>query len=274
MEHPPEGELAGFWLRQHIEKSIPELRQPDLTDDVRVSALRRWLYRNICASDDETVLHREGIDHYQLSPAALLWYFQTRTAGCFCDGSAEVARKIYELFGWRACLYDMGQPENGATHATTLVEITHAGRKRVTVQDTYFGFTLRYADDSLVDFADLQARLAREEIDGIHVDTDNDLKWLLYGPWKSVDGVMRHYRFRPHRIVRKTHLQAVEAEWHLAGFLQGEPRYADFLRQHHGDSNPLWLFRWPIHVTPNALGGELSAHLPGLSAMVVGTGQC
>lgn len=266
MDLPCDGELADFWLRQHLEHSIPELRRSDLTDDARVSAVRRWLYRQICASDEETVLQHQGHDHYQLSPAAVLWCSLTRSAGCFCDGAAEVARKIYELLGWRACLYDMGQPLDSATHATTLVEIVHAGQKRVTVQDTYFGFTLRYADGSLVDFADLQNRLARGDTTGIKLDSGPDLKWLLYGPDKSVEGVMRHYGFRCQKVVRQPRLLAVQAEWHLPGFIQGEPRYSEFLRQQHGSADPLWLFRWPIFVTPNTLGRELGAFLPGRTA--------
>lgn len=267
MELPPDGELADFWLRQHLEHAVPELRRPDLADDIRVSSLRRWLFRTICAADEETVLHRQGHDHYQLSPATLLWCSLTHTAGCFCDGAAEVARKIYELFGWRACLYGMGHSANSATHATTLVEIEHAGRKRVTVQDTYFGFTLRYADDSPVDFADLQSRLAHGDQAGIHFDSDPSFKWLLYGAQKSVEGVMQHYRFRYRQVVPKGRLQAVQAEWNLAGFLRGEPHYGEFLRRHHGNEDPLWLFRWPIYLTPNALGQELDRFLPGRSAV-------
>lgn len=262
MDLPTDGELADFWLRRHLENEIPELRRPDLTDDARVSALRRWLYRNLCAADEDTVLHRHGHDHYRLSPATVLWCSLTRVAGLFCDGTAEVARKLYELFGWRACLYDMGHPLTAATHAVTLVEITHAGAKRVTVQDAYFGFTLRYADGSLVDFADLQARLDRGDTADIRLEADPGLKWLLFGADKSAPGVMQHYGFRCQGVRRQAQLQAVQAEWTLPGFLRGEPRYGEFLRRHHGSDNPLWLFRWPIYMTPNGLGAELEAFLP------------
>jgi hypothetical protein len=267
MELPHERELADFWLRQHLEHAIPELRRKDLTDDVRVGALRRWLHRTVCAADEETVLHRAGHDHYRMPPALLLWCSLTHSAGCFCDGAAELARKLYELFGWRACLFDMGQPAVHATHATTLVEIIHNGHPRVTVQDTYFGFTLRYTDGSLVDFADLQARLARGDTSGIHLASDQDFKWLLYGPRKSVEGTLRHYGFHCQEIVRRPHLQAALAEWHLPGFLRGEPRYTDFLQRHHGSDHPLWLFQWPIHVTANPLGREIEFFLPGHSAV-------
>ncbi|MBX3736346.1 MAG: hypothetical protein KF715_06655 [Candidatus Didemnitutus sp.] len=262
MQLPRDGDLANFWLRHHLESAIPELTKRELNDDARVTALRRWLYRFVCASDEETVLHRRGFQHHQLSPTALLWCTLTHTAGCFCDSAAELARRVYELFGYRACVYDMGDPETGATHATTLVEIVHAGRARVTIQDTYFGFTLRYADDSLVDFCDLQARLDTGRTDGMGFDCDNDLKWLLYGPSKSVPGIMQHYAFRYRKVVQKPRLQAVLGQWHLEGFLRGEPHYGAFLRAHHPNENPLWLFRWPVFVTANDIGREIAPHVP------------
>lgn len=267
MQIPHDGDLANFWLRQHLETAVPELTRSDLSDDARVTALRRWLYRFICAADEETVLHRKGYKHHELSPAALLWCSLTHSAGCFCDSAAELARRIYELFGYRACVYDMGDPKTNATHATTLVEIVHAGSARVTVQDIYFGFTLRYADDSLVDFSDLQSRLAAGAPGGVGIDSGQDLKWILYGPSKSVPGIMQHYGFRYRKVIQKPRLQAVLGQWHMEGFLRGEPHYEAFLRAHHCDGNPLWLFRWPVFVTANELGRELAPHLPRCRAV-------
>lgn len=267
MQLPRDGDLANFWLRQHLETAIPELTQLGLSDDVRAAALRRWLYRFICASDEETVLHRRGYQHHELSPAALLWCSLTHSAGCFCDSAAELARRVYELFGFRACVYDMGDPKTGATHATTLVEIVHAGQARVTVQDTYFGFTLRYADDSLVDFSDLQSRLAASIVAGIGFDQDREFKWLLYGSAKSVPGIMQHYGFRYRKVVQTPRLQAVLGQWHLEGFLRGEPHYGEFLRAHHSDENALRLFRWPVFVTANELGREIALYLPAKRAV-------
>lgn len=261
-----DAELANCWLLQHLTRTIPELTRPDATDDVRVTAVRRWLHRNLCAADDATAITRHGLDISLTSPAILLWNSIRRTAGVYCTGAAEAARRVYELLGYRACLFDMGDPASCATHSVTLVEITHAGQKRVTIHDAYFGCTLRYVDGSLVDFSDLMRRLDCGGIADIRFDHDAQLKWLLYGADKDVPSILRHYGFRHERIVRlPAGHQAVLAEWHLPGFLRGEPRYGKFLQQCHGTANPLWLFRSPLFTTPNCLGLEIEANTPAFA---------
>ena len=260
--------LADVWLRQHLLRTVPELSHPELCDDARVSAVRRWIYRHLCAADDTTALGVHGVDVYSISPATVFWNSRTRAAGTFCDGTAEAARRIFELLGYRSCLFDMGDPLTQATHAVTLVELTHRGQKRVTVQDCYFGCTLRYGDGSLVDFSDLQTRLARGNSAGLHLHSDDQRKWLLYGAHKDVGSTLRHYGFSCERVVRlDDERQAALADWHLPGFISGEARYGHFIAQHHGSADPLWLFRWPIFVTPNRLGREIEAVLPSTLAV-------
>ncbi len=263
-----DAELANVWLRQHLVRTIPELSQTGLSDDARVSAVRRWLHRNLCAADETTALAFHGADVYAMSAATVWWNSQTRAAGTFCDGAAEAGRKVFELLGYRACLFDMGDPLTQATHAVTLVEMTHAGQKRVSVQDCYFGCTLRYADGSPVDFSDLQTRLERNALHEVQLDSDRQRKWLLYGETKDVLGTLRHYGFACEQVVRLDDgRQAAFAEWHLPGFIAGEPHYRDFLLRQHDSANPLWLFRWPIFVTPNRLGREIEAVLPSTLAV-------
>lgn len=260
--------LADAWLRQHLLRTIPELSRPELGDDVRVSAVRHWIYRHLCAADETTALGVHGVDVYGISPATVIWNSKTRAAGTFCDGTAEAARRIFELLGYRACLFDMGDPLTHATHALTLVELTHLGQKRVTVQDCYFGCTLRYGDGSPVDFSDLQSRLGRGSRAGLHLHSDSQPKWLLYGADKDVAATLRHYSFACERVVRLGDgRQAALAEWHLPGFVGGEPHYGRFLEKHHGDPDPIWLFRWPIFVTANRLGREIEAVLPSTLAV-------
>lgn len=258
-----DADLANAWLLQHLIRSIPELSQPYLADDIRVSAVRRWLSRNLCAADESTSLTNLGVDVYSLSPATVLWNSHKRAAGTFCDGTAEAARKVYELLGYRACLIDMGDPLTRATHAVTLVELCHNGEKRVTVQDCYFGCTWRYADLSPVDFSDLQQRLERGDIADVHLKSDQELKWLLYGPDKDAGGILRHYGFRCDQVIPigNSH-QAARAEWNLPGFIASEPHYGRFLEKQHHSSNFTWMFRWPIFVTPNQLGGEIASVFP------------
>jgi hypothetical protein len=259
---PPVEILDPSWLRRRIAEEVPELSDECTTDFSKVTALRRWVHRQLVVGDEDTVLYRWNINPWERLPSEILWWSQNRHAGVFCDGFAYVAQRVFELCGFRAATYACGDKFSEATHVLTLVEIEHRSDKMVVVQDAYFNVTIRDGLGEPAEIVALLKRLRQPKQHRFELDASGERNGLLYGATKDVSGIMAHYGLDHGSINRVGEFQAVAADWDFQHFIAGEPRYRNFLQQHHDSVDPMYLLLHPIALSDNHLGHELAAFIP------------
>jgi hypothetical protein len=105
-----------------------------------VAAVRAWAYRNIDRVDSSEGLLPQ--DHHETSFGELVERTALDEGGLFCGGTAQVLKGIFDALGYSAHTYNFGFEGTNLTHVTTAVEISHAGKKLLSVQDGFFDFTL------------------------------------------------------------------------------------------------------------------------------------
>ncbi|GAB5561450.1 MAG: hypothetical protein SynsKO_30970 [Synoicihabitans sp.] len=258
---PPDDVREPGWLAERIKDQVPEIADDSLSAFEKVTALRRWVRRQLFVADDETVLYRWDVNPWERSPAEIIWWSQQQEGAVFCDGFAFVAQRVFEHCGYRAATYAMGDASSSASHMVTLVEIQHRGSPMVVVQDAYFDYSLITQSGEPAEIISLLAGLRQDGHTEFRIDENQGRNGLLYGGDKDVRGIMNHYGFEHGGVERVGAFQAVSAEWDLSRFIAGEPRYQSLLEEHHDSANPLYLFLHPIAVSNNALGEELSAFI-------------
>jgi hypothetical protein len=139
--------LADDLLRALVRRECPELRDPELGDWERVNRLRDWAFANIDKASDSAQLIRRGWYSRRRSAAEHFVQFFNDAGGVKCSGAAFVLQKLYQLFGYRAFTVHSGiAGSRKFGHSVTLVEIAHAGRRLLSIQDAHYGIT--FADES------------------------------------------------------------------------------------------------------------------------------
>lgn len=258
---PPPEVLDRAWLKARIEADVPELSDPDLSDFAKVCALRRWVRNQLLVADEQTVLYRWDINPWERSPNEIIWWSEQRQAGVFCDGFAFVTQRVFELCGYRAATYAMGDESTGASHVVTLVEIQHRGAPMVVIQDAYFNFTVLTNSGEPAEIVSFLNGLRNDGPTDFRFEVSTESAGLLYGGDKDVSGIMAHYGL-PHEPARRLgEVQEVHAAWNLHQFVAGEPSYLSLLRQNHNSADPMNLFLHPHALSDNALGHELSSFI-------------
>lgn len=155
-------------LKKIVTNDIPEISNA-ANDWQRVNLLREWAYSNIDWSSGKALLDQDkSFDFYDKSSVDIFSAFFQDKGGVRCGGTAYSLKKLYQLFGFKAYIADMGKP-SVMTHVVTLVEIIFQNSVKLVVQDATFDIT--YADNQgePLDYFELLSLLSSHKHEAINV---------------------------------------------------------------------------------------------------------
>lgn len=99
-------------------------------------------------------------------------YYEADLGGGYCGLAARYLVKLYDYYGFKSCTYDMGEPENEATHVTVVVQIKYNGETVNTIQDPTFNFTVTDSISQPLDLLDIMQRIINRESDFRILESD------------------------------------------------------------------------------------------------------
>ena len=163
---------ADFWLKKYIIKEIPALSNSSISDWEKVNLLRDWVAKNVVVARGIAPLEVEyGYSIYNENAAQLLAIQLSGEGGFYCGGISVTTKKIFNLFGYPAIVYNMVfRFEDGkfASHVITLVKINHNGKDMITVQDCFYNYTITYLNNNdPVNIFDMLDSLAKKRVDNL-----------------------------------------------------------------------------------------------------------
>lgn len=106
---------------------------------------------------------------YNFSVPTFFTLFDQDKASAKCGVTSHVLQKLYEMYDYKAVSYDMGKPNSELSHVTTLVEITHKGKKQFIVQDAMFNYAMTDTSGKPKDFYTLLEELQYRNTTNIQI---------------------------------------------------------------------------------------------------------
>ena len=163
-------ELTDEEIVKRIVDETPALKDNEAVSQFEiVSAIREWTFSNVPVvfSDAELFVETVGgvTSAVQIPLSQRLSLFETGEAGAQCGATATTLRDIYELFGFEAFTVNAGQVADKPpqpTHILTLVKINHDGREILSVQDSFFNYTLVNRDGNPLDYFEMLSLLKQK----------------------------------------------------------------------------------------------------------------
>ncbi len=249
-ELPPPQFKAGMSapdIRQIIAKDLSILSDANVSEELRVVALRKWIHSFLPVGDYRTTLSNTDYDHNGKDLGKLLWATEVRMGGYQCGGHAELARKIYNLFDFEAFTINFGFRGTPSTHLTTFVRILRENQPVWTIQDTYFNFTLRTLDGSLMGYSQLLQHLIDDEIDSIVIDDPELPKTsVLYSDVAEVPRRNRRYQLQAECIRPWDGFEEFSVRWGFRLMFTSLFNFDQQLNARIKRSHPLYFFLVPI----------------------------
>ena len=146
-----------------------------------VCLIRQFAYSHIDWSSESNL--RVGDSSVQ----EIYEYYENDLGGGYCGLAARYLVKLYDHYGFKSCTYDMGEPENKATHVTVIVQIEHEDRVINSIQDPTFNFTIVDSISQPIDLSNLMNQVSLGE---------NKYN-LLESNTKEYTEYLTNYRFVP-----------------------------------------------------------------------------
>lgn len=234
-------------LRTVIAELCPEAGDSGLSDERRAVALRQWIHSFLPVADSNNCLSDMGYDHNAKDLGRMLRAVELRLGGYYCGGHAEIARKIYHLFGFEAFTMNFGFRGTSSTHVTTFVKINHASGPVWSIQDSYLNFTLRGTDGALLGFSALVQALAHDRIDSIVIDDPGRPKTpVLYTHADRVPRLNRRYKLQSECVREWDDFEEFSVRWDFRLMFTTMFDFQRQLEARISRRHPLYMFLVPI----------------------------
>lgn len=243
--------FGGIGLKRRISREVPRLGSLSHTE--RVCELRNWAFANqTIASRSERLDTLEGHAIYK-SSAAKLYRSMSRDRGFLCAGSAYALKRLYELYGYRSYVINMGDEVNGAfTHVSTLVELHERGRSVLSVQDPYFNCDLRDRQGEPLDHKDLIEMLAAGKDGDVRVEFGRSTELTVVinrtdEPQLALEH-LRGFGLDPERSGTRigTDRYRMRKALDLERYFSDIPALERWLYSAIGRTNPLYIYLFPF----------------------------
>lgn len=221
-------------IKQDIQDS------PELTDYERVSRIRNWVYERVPIGFEGAEL---PVTHTKTGAVEMLDRIARGEGGYLCGGTGVILRSVYEMFGYRAFTYQMGDGDAG--HVVTMVEIVHRGKKVLSIQDAFFGYAVETVDGEPMD--------ANELLDHLETRTAGDVVFRIDIP--ACKPMMTSADQLPNTGKRISYMGGAKvrsvagAPTYCGSFnlwrYYAKPRYDAFLKSKTGTESFAWMFAFP-----------------------------
>jgi len=245
-------------IRDQIIELVPILAQDDATVAAKVIAIRDWLHVMLPVADTGYSLSDMGYDHNGPDLSRLLRACEERIGGYLCGGAAEIARRVYEIFGFDAVSLNVGINNTPNTHVTTLVVLENdEGEEFWSMQDCYYNFTLRDSQGELMGYRELIRHLVEGSLDQVVIDDPALPKTpIIYVDVAKVPRINRRYHLDSECVRYWENFEEFLVSWQ---FRLTSTSMFDFKRQldaRIGRADPLHAFAIPLGVN-GSRGGEV-----------------
>lgn len=174
-------QLTSQEIMKIIVDENPELKSGQLSEFEIVNVLREWVFRNVPVVFYYSELR---IENYKNVNSAINIPFEERfsifrngEAAAWCSATARTLSDVYNLFGFESYVIDSGdimESDPQATHVITLVKINYSGRKILSVQDSYFNYSLVDINDRPMDYFEFIEYLKDRRVDLVYKKEGQD----------------------------------------------------------------------------------------------------
>lgn len=243
--HPAFAQDSDETLKHCLVQEHPELGDPRVEDWSKVNWLREWVYLHVPDASFSLCLDAGHRSVWDAAVRDILRRLAVEKRGFKCAGASLVLYKLCNLFGYEACVYNVGDASTSrVSHAVTLVEVRHGSTRRVGVLDPYFNYSLEDGEGGPVDFRRTIDLLVRHKVEDVRIARRPRRRVMMMTPADRE----RITRLGAWFIRPRDGLLFCAYDSTIDAWLRDHPEASRWLHAHVRKKNPLYLLLFPLGI--------------------------